>query len=197
MATGTVKWFNPTKGFGFIQPEGGGQDVFVHITAVQKAGLTGLDENAKVEYELETQLLGQKYFMEGQLIWVGNVGVRAAYENRGSIEDLPPDFDWPTAPEMEINLKAGTGVSYRFAPSWYAGVETIYETEFETEVGQERWSVFGGPSLHYGGQKWWSTLTYFPQIKGGGEKYPDQTPDDLHLIEKTKYEARLKIGYNF
>jgi len=55
MATGTVKWFNGTKGFGFIQPDGGGNDVFVHITAVQKAGLMGLDENAKVEYELENQ----------------------------------------------------------------------------------------------------------------------------------------------
>ncbi len=55
MPTGTVKWFNPTKGFGFIQPETGGNDVFVHITAVQKAGLTGLDENAKVSYELESQ----------------------------------------------------------------------------------------------------------------------------------------------
>jgi CspA family cold shock protein len=55
MATGTVKWFNPTKGFGFIQPDSGGTDVFVHITAVQKAGLQGLDENAKVEYELESQ----------------------------------------------------------------------------------------------------------------------------------------------
>ena len=55
MATGTVKWFNPTKGFGFIQPDTGGADVFVHITAVQKAGLVGLDEKAKVEYELETQ----------------------------------------------------------------------------------------------------------------------------------------------
>ena len=55
MATGTVKWFNPTKGFGFIQPDGGGQDVFVHITAVQKAELQGLDENANVEYELESQ----------------------------------------------------------------------------------------------------------------------------------------------
>lgn len=55
MATGTVKWFNPTKGYGFIQPDNGGSDVFVHITAVQKAGLAGLDDNTKVEYELENQ----------------------------------------------------------------------------------------------------------------------------------------------
>ncbi len=52
MAIGTVKWFNATKGFGFIVPEDGGKDVFVHITAVQKAGLTGLDENQKVSYEV-------------------------------------------------------------------------------------------------------------------------------------------------
>ena len=52
MATGTVKWFNAQKGFGFIQPEDGGKDVFVHITAVQAAGLNGLDENQKVSYEV-------------------------------------------------------------------------------------------------------------------------------------------------
>ncbi len=52
MATGTVKWFNPTKGFGFIQPEGGGNDVFVHISAVERAGLRTLNENQKVTYEL-------------------------------------------------------------------------------------------------------------------------------------------------
>ena len=52
MATGTVKWFNPTKGFGFIAPQDGGKDVFVHITAVQKAGLQGLDENQKVSYDV-------------------------------------------------------------------------------------------------------------------------------------------------
>jgi cold shock protein len=54
MAQGTVKWFNATKGFGFIAPDNGGADVFVHITAVQKAGLNGLNEGQKVEYELET-----------------------------------------------------------------------------------------------------------------------------------------------
>jgi len=54
MATGIVKWFNPTKGFGFIQPESGGADVFVHISAVEKAGLRSLNEGQKVSYELVT-----------------------------------------------------------------------------------------------------------------------------------------------
>jgi len=52
MATGTVKWFNPTKGYGFIQPQGGGQDVFVHISAVERAGLGTLNEGQQVEYEI-------------------------------------------------------------------------------------------------------------------------------------------------
>jgi len=52
VATGTVKWFNPTKGFGFIQPDTGGKDVFVHISAVEKAGLSNLNEGAKVSYEI-------------------------------------------------------------------------------------------------------------------------------------------------
>jgi cold shock protein len=51
MATGTVKWFNPAKGFGFIQPDNGGKDVFVHISAVERAGLSTLNEGAKVSYE--------------------------------------------------------------------------------------------------------------------------------------------------
>lgn len=55
MATGTVKWFNPTKGFGFIKPDEGKQDVFVHISAVQAAGLKMLEENDKISYELKEE----------------------------------------------------------------------------------------------------------------------------------------------
>ena len=53
MSVGTVKWFNSTKGFGFIEPEDDGADVFVHITAVQASGMNGLEEGQKVSYELE------------------------------------------------------------------------------------------------------------------------------------------------
>jgi len=53
MPTGTVKWFNATKGYGFIEPDEGGNDVFVHISAVQNAGMEGLNEGQKVSYELE------------------------------------------------------------------------------------------------------------------------------------------------
>ena len=54
MPQGTVKWFNPTKGFGFIAPSDGGNDVFVHISAVERSGLTGLKDGEKVSFELET-----------------------------------------------------------------------------------------------------------------------------------------------
>lgn len=52
MPTGTVKWFNTTKGYGFIAPDDGGKDIFVHISAVERAGLTGLADNQKISYEL-------------------------------------------------------------------------------------------------------------------------------------------------
>lgn len=52
MPVGTVKWFNTTKGFGFIAPEGGGKDVFVHISAVEKAGMTGLRDDQKIQFEM-------------------------------------------------------------------------------------------------------------------------------------------------
>ena len=59
MPSGTVKWFNPEKGFGFIQPSDGGKDVFVHISAVERAGLRSLDEGQKVKFEMETDRSGR------------------------------------------------------------------------------------------------------------------------------------------
>ncbi|HEX2890405.1 cold-shock protein [Vineibacter terrae] len=55
MATGTVKWFNTTKGYGFIQPDGGGKDVFVHVSAVERAGLRSLQEGQKVSFEIANE----------------------------------------------------------------------------------------------------------------------------------------------
>ena len=145
---------------------------------------------------METSFIVQSYFLEGQLIWVGNGAVEATYADRHSIKNLPPNFEWPTDPEMEIEFTFGTGLSYRFVDNWFIGAETQYQTEYETEVGQERWSVFLGPTLHYAGKYFWGTFTWFPQVRGGGEKYPGQD-SHYHLIEKTRQEIRLKLGVNF
>ncbi len=59
MPSGTVKWFNPTKGYGFIAPDSGDKDIFVHISAVQRAGLRSLNEGQKVDFEVEQQQNGR------------------------------------------------------------------------------------------------------------------------------------------
>ena len=59
MATGTVKWFNPQKGFGFIQPNNGGNDVFVHISAVERAGMVTLQQDQRISYEIEKDQRGK------------------------------------------------------------------------------------------------------------------------------------------
>lgn len=171
---------------------------------------SGLDKDTtKAEFGLQLQ----KLLLDDQLTLVANTGIEATYARRAPLSaatqasadaamqvltsDPTATFEWPTKPEMEIEFKLGAGASYRFAPNWSAGLETLYETEFETEIGQERWSVFAGPSIHYGGKQWWATLTWFEQMAGGREQYINQADDTLHLIEKTRHELRLKLGYNF
>lgn len=139
----------------------------------------------------------QKYFMDGQLVWLGNLDMETTHAKRAAIAGINDEEAWPTVAEMEIGLGVSTGVSYRFAPNWSLGAEVFYESEYETEVGQERWSIFAGPSIHYGGHPFWATLSYLPQISGGGEAYDEQTDSNLHLIEKTKNEIKLKVGFDF
>lgn len=154
---------------------------------------SGQDKDS-ISIDLEIEM--QKYFMEGQLIWAANFGTEGTRATRAPIDNLPEDFEWPTEMEVEIEFWAGMGLSYRFIPNWFFGLETLYETEYETGVAMERDSVFAGPSLHYGGEEFWMTFTYFDQIRGGGETFEGQ-PDGLHLIEKTEQELRFKVGYNF
>jgi opacity protein-like surface antigen len=171
---------------------------------------SGKDKDT-TKFEVAMQL--QKLFLDDQLSLVANTGFEGTYARRAPLDagtqayadaamqtitgDPGAGFKWPTEPEMEIEYSLGVGASYRFAPNWNIGLETEYQTEFETEVGQERWSWFAGPSIHYGGKQWWTTLTWFEQLAGGREQYIGQTDDDLHLIEKTKHELRFKLGYNF
>jgi opacity protein-like surface antigen len=170
---------------------------------------SGKDKDS-TKFEVGLQL--QKLLLDDQLSLVANTGLEGTYAKRDPLDaatqasadaamrsitgDPGATFDWPTKPEMEIEFTLGLGASYRFAPNWNIGVETEYKTEFETKVGQERWSWFAGPSIHYGGRQWWATLTWFEQLAGGRERYLGQT-EDLHLIEKTQHELRFKLGYNF
>jgi CspA family cold shock protein len=68
MANGTVKWFNPTKGFGFIAPEGSSRDVLVHISALERAGLTSLEDNQKVTFDIESGRDGRESAANLQLV---------------------------------------------------------------------------------------------------------------------------------
>src|SRR5436190_23183795 len=88
MSSGTVKWFNTAKGFGFIQPDDGGSDVFVHISAVEQAGLRALNEGDQVQFELEQDRRSGK-LSAGQLTVTGQGAAPAARPRAGGFGDRP------------------------------------------------------------------------------------------------------------
>lgn len=138
---------------------------------------------SRTEYGVDTKLLLQKNFLDDRLIWQGNLNAEIAREKQGG--------RW----EGEALLGFSSGLAYRFAPGWYGGVEMDYRTVWPGLAQREAWGLFAGPTLHYASKKWWATLTWLPQIKGG--------PNDpafssrLHLQEFEKNEIRLRTGFYF
>lgn len=134
------------------------------------------------EFEIETKVILQKNFRDDTIIWALN---------------LTPEFEWyfpdDEATETEFIFEATTGLSFRIAKNWFTGVEVRYHTEFPEYGAQEHQAVFVGPNIHFGGEKWWFTLTWLPQIWGE----PNDEGSHRHFGEHEKSELRLKVGYNF
>lgn len=121
MANGVVKWFNPAKGFGFIQPEDGGQDVFVHIAAVERSGLSGLNEGDQVNYELEEDRRSGKT-SAGQLRVTGHGAVPAGGGGgRGGPGGARPprSFDGPRGGGGGGGFSSGTGETGTGVVKWF------------------------------------------------------------------------------
>ena len=135
------------------------------------------------EAGLESKLLLQKNFLEDQLITVYNLTLEPEWEKEGG--------GW----ERELYVENSAGISYRFASNWFAGVETRVDMAFPDYGRREFWAWYAGPSIHYGGEKYWATLAWLPQIKGGPTD-PDRSTS-LHLEERERSEVRLKLGVNF
>jgi hypothetical protein len=145
------------------------------------------------EYELELKAILQKNFLDDRLIWAANFTFEPEWEREKEVDEVSgeTEAEW----EKELKLEVSSGLSYRVAPGWYAGVEGRYASVYPhwtDGLHREAYAVFAGPSIHYGGKKWWATLTYLPQLFGSPS--PGRS---LALDEFEKRELRLKIGYNF
>lgn len=142
--------------------------------------ITGQEQE---EYSLEFKTLLQKNFMENLLTVVLNLNVEH------EVRRFKGNNLW----EKELAAEATGGVSYRFIPNWWGGVEARYHSEYPDYGKREHWAVFLGPNVHYGAKRWWFTATVLPQFKGG----PREEGENTHLGEHEKSEYRLKVGYNF
>ncbi len=144
---------------------------------------SGVSGEKRTEYALEQKILLQKNFLEDRLIWAANLNAEFAREQEGD--------EW----EGEAMLGVSSGLAYRFAPGWYGGAEFDYRTVWPEFGRREAWALFAGPTVHYASKKWWATLTWLPQVKGG--PIDPSLSSRLHLAEFEKNELRLRFGYNF
>lgn len=135
------------------------------------------------EVGLESKLILQKNFRDGQVVTVYNLTVEPEWERE--------DGEW----EEELYVENSAGISYRFASNWFAGIETRVDMAYPEYGAREFWAWYAGPTLHYGGEKYWGTLTWMPQLKGGPTER--ERSDRLHLEERERSEVRLKLGVNF
>ena len=131
------------------------------------------------------QVLLQKNYFDDTLIFDVNGGCEFAWGKR-------PAEQYP----RELSLTGGAGASYRFAPNWYFGLEGHIRSEFPLfELGNfEHAVVYAGPSLHYGTERWWVTLSYNYQVWGSGIHEP---ASGQTFAEEVKNQIRLKVGFNF
>jgi len=144
------------------------------------------------EYELELKLLLQKNFLDDRLIWGTNLVFEPEWEKEAEIEEGGErEVEW----EKELKLEVTTGLSYRIAPGWFAGVEGRYSSvypDWTDGLDREAYAVSAGPTVHYAGKKWWATLSYLPQLFGAPSPNGSRSLDEFE-----KREVRLLVGYNF
>lgn len=137
------------------------------------------------EFYIAPEVDLQKNFRDDTIICDLNLGPELAWGKR-------PAEQYP----RELALQAATGVSYRFAPNWFMGVEGNIRAEYPLFDFNnfEHVVVYAGPSLHYSSKRWWVTLTYVHQAWGDGVGEPH---DGKTFAEETSHQVRLKISFNF
>jgi hypothetical protein len=143
------------------------------------------------EYELELKAIVQKNFMHDALIWAANVTFEPEWEHDSEADETGGERDW----EKELKLELTSGLSYRVAPGWYAGVEGRYASVYPnwtSGLHRDSYAVFAGPAIHYDAGKWSTTLTYLPQLFGSPSPGRSRA-----LGEYEKRELRLKLGFEF
>ena len=148
--------------------------------------IEGSDGSRHQEIELEGKLILEKHWLEDTLIGAFNYTLEPEWARRAGNHAF----------DLSLKMEWTTGLTYRIAPHWYAGLETRAQTEFAgAALNKSKFvAAFAGPVLHYGAERWWATLTVLPQVWG----WPDaRGKGGLALDDHERLEVRLKFGCNF